>query len=542
MEVLFAVIAFFLLYRGLIPTKNDTPIALNNPHLNVPKQISLSPIIWLKNFWENLTTFPKANTTFGSATLMSTKELKKDVLNKTHDGILIDGKYGRLKNKECVNMLICGSTGSAKTSSIIIPNLLRTNNFSSYIITDPSGEILETVGHTLILNGISIKVLNLEGEGESVCYNPLTMANSTKEIGKLCRIILDSSSGGAATEKFWIDGGCMILESLIKALKNYPDQSFCNMANLKLLLDSYNQKDNIVLNQFMKKHLKNKEDFIAYQGIMNGSDSKIIAGFISTCRTSLSLYSERHLARLTSINTINLKELRRTRTALFIQFSEGSTSYYAGLLKILYTQIFDILMEKPLAPFNRHVHIFLEEFANVGKILNFSKYITTLRKRNCNIILVIQALEQITALYGQHHAEAIVTGGINTKLFLSNGLSLKTCQHISQIIGCTTIQQSDSGNLSSRSVLNADEVRLLPSNTGILLHHSRKPALVRLNRFYQDKKLSALAGRYFKYNQGTPLPPLKFIPLEQEPIHSSSPIKNKEENKDGSNDNIVFDL
>lgn len=549
MEVLFVLIIVSLLYKGLISKNKDASIALNNPHLNIPKKFSLSPKVWLKNFWENLTTFPKSNTTFGSASLMSTKELNRDVLSKKHDGILIDGKYGRLKNKECVNMLICGSTGSAKTSSLIIPNFLRTNNFSSYIITDPSGEILEAVGHTLVLNGVAVKVLNLEGQGQSLCYNPLTMANSTKEIGKLCRIILDSSSSGATTEKFWIDGGCMILESLVKALKNYPDQSFCNMANLKFLLDSYNQKDNKTLDTFMAKHLKKKEDFTAYQGIVNGSDSKIVAGFISTCRTALSLYSEEHLSRLTSINTIDLKELRRTRTALFIQFGEGSTAYYAGLLKILYTQIFDMLMEKPITPFNRHVHIFLEEFANVGKILNFSKYITTLRKRGCNLILVIQAVEQITALYGQHDSEAIMTGGINTKLFMSNGLSLKTCQHISEIIGRTTIQQAESGHLSARSVLNPDEVRLLPKDTGILLHHSRKPALVRLNRYYLDKNLSALAGRYFQYNQGTPLPPLKFIPLDQETLPSSTPsqkpkppIKNKKKDKPDPNDDIVFDL
>jgi type IV secretory pathway TraG/TraD family ATPase VirD4 len=68
------------------------------------------------------------------------------------------------------NVLIVGGSGSGKTRGFVMPNILQAH--SSYVVTDPKGEILEKAGHFLEVNGYKIRVLNLDDKSLSDYYNP----------------------------------------------------------------------------------------------------------------------------------------------------------------------------------------------------------------------------------------------------------------------------------------------------------------------------------------------------------------------------------
>lgn len=72
------------------------------------------------------------------------------------------------------NTLIIGGSGSGKTRGYVMPNMLQAH--SSYVVTDPKGEILEKAGYFLSeIKGYKIRVLNLDEKTMSDGYNPFVV-------------------------------------------------------------------------------------------------------------------------------------------------------------------------------------------------------------------------------------------------------------------------------------------------------------------------------------------------------------------------------
>ena len=68
------------------------------------------------------------------------------------------------------NVFIVGGAGTGKSRFFIKPNVLQMN--CSYIVTDPSGELLKSMHNVLVENGYKIKVFNLVDMSHSNKYNP----------------------------------------------------------------------------------------------------------------------------------------------------------------------------------------------------------------------------------------------------------------------------------------------------------------------------------------------------------------------------------
>lgn len=78
-------------------------------------------------------------------------------------------KYG-LKQGRNVNVVIMGSAGSGKSFGVIKPNLLQMN--TSFVVTDPSGEIFRAEAKLLMENGYNVKIFSTSNMASSNCYNP----------------------------------------------------------------------------------------------------------------------------------------------------------------------------------------------------------------------------------------------------------------------------------------------------------------------------------------------------------------------------------
>ena len=75
---------------------------------------------------------------------------------------------------------------------------------SSYVITDPKGEILLSCGEALRRNGYRIRVLNTINFDKSMHYNPFEYIHSEKDILKLVTALIANTKGeGKAGEEFW---------------------------------------------------------------------------------------------------------------------------------------------------------------------------------------------------------------------------------------------------------------------------------------------------------------------------------------------------
>ena len=120
-----------------------------------------------------------------------------------------DPKYGRNKN-----VLVIGGSGSGKTRFFLLPNLLQMH--SSYVVTDPKGTVLGTVGNALLKNGYSIKVFNTINFKKSNHYNPFSYIHSEKDILKLVNTLITNTKGdGKAGDEFWQKAETLLYTALI---------------------------------------------------------------------------------------------------------------------------------------------------------------------------------------------------------------------------------------------------------------------------------------------------------------------------------------
>lgn len=74
------------------------------------------------------------------------------------------------KTRRNLNIIVIGGSGSGKTRFFLKPNLMQMH--SSFVLTDPKGEILLSSGKMLQENEFKIVVLNLIEMSQSCGYNP----------------------------------------------------------------------------------------------------------------------------------------------------------------------------------------------------------------------------------------------------------------------------------------------------------------------------------------------------------------------------------
>ena len=99
-----------------------------------------------------------------------------------------DPKYARNKN-----VLVVGGSGSGKTRFFIKPNLLQMH--SSYVVTDPKGQIVCEVGKVLADNNYRIKIFNTINFKKSMHYNPFAYIHDEKDILKLVTTLIANTKG-----------------------------------------------------------------------------------------------------------------------------------------------------------------------------------------------------------------------------------------------------------------------------------------------------------------------------------------------------------
>ena len=104
--------------------------------------------------------------------------MKNNNNNKYGSMILPDGKCYSLddfKTRLNNNVMVVGTTGAAKTRTVVIPNLLEC--VGSYVITDPKGNLYRQYGDYMKNNGYYVGRISFIRPELSMHYNPLRFAS-----------------------------------------------------------------------------------------------------------------------------------------------------------------------------------------------------------------------------------------------------------------------------------------------------------------------------------------------------------------------------
>ncbi|MCI8964862.1 MAG: type IV secretory system conjugative DNA transfer family protein [Clostridia bacterium] len=402
--------------------------------------------------------------------------------------------------------LLDGS-GAGKSASYVIPNACQL--LGSYVFTDPKGELYDKTAGYLKENGYKIKVLNLVRPQNSDGYNPLLHIKNEIDVDVVANTIVKGQSTNSASDPFWEDMAEMLLKALIyylKAVRPPEEQSLASCSELVRAANS-NGGDNLLtnlINQLPYDHPARMN----YKSI-EVAPEKTYGSILSSLQSKLGKFDSKEIEALTSTNTIDFKKIGEEKTAVYV-ISSDTHAAYDFLLTIFFSQmiqqLYDFADEKGGA-LPVPTYFILDEFANIGKIPDFDKKISTSRSRKISFSVILQNLDQLEAVYKE--SNETIMGNCDTHLFLGSN-SQKTVEYFSKALGEKTIfRESESVNKDkddwkqgksvseqnmARALLTPDELRRLDVDDCIIYEKGLKP--IKARKYY-----------YYKYNTAKMIAP-----------------------------------
>lgn len=437
-----------------------------------------------------------------------------------NDGMLLSKKVQLSSNACFEHIAIIGPTGSGKSSTFFIPNLLNLPPEASMVISDPKGELYqktkaynESVGRKCIL------FAPLEPQ-HSLKYNPLEIAKDVTEVREIAQNLLINGANAIALatgkptggDSEWTNMAVPLWTAALLFCKHEGGQLGNINAALNLILDS-DQKQ-------LEMLFTNSTDDVRsqYNIFKQAAGSEKTASSIKTVLASnLQLFTDPNLKAVTETTEFRPEDLKDTPTAIYIMCPERRSSYASPFMSVFYSQIINRIMEyvgKDLP-----IYMMLDEFANIGVIPNFAQLAATCRSRKLSLTVGIQGIEQLHQNYGKENGDSILNN-LKSKIFYP-GLAPATAQIASQLCGYTTVatestsegkekgSRSTSTSYQRRELMDADEIRRLPGDEVLLVIHNREPVIDKQNKYYEDKT-------FLKRLQSVPLPVRNEYKTEEE--------------------------
>lgn len=402
------------------------------------------------------------------------------------------------KHNRNLNTLVIGGSGSGKTRGYALPNIMQCN--SSFVCTDPKGEITRTIGNLLIKEGYEIKVLDLINFANSDKYNPFRYIKEEKDVIKLINNLIRNTTprGASIAEPFWEKSETALLQALMFFLLHEAPPEEQNFGMIMTMLEyagaSEENEQYIspldLLFTALEAYNPNSIALRQYQ-IFKQAAGKTAKSILISCAVRLAAFNLEQIRELTSDDELDITCLGERKTALFAIVPDNDTSFNF-LVGILYTQIFQTLYYeadhkyKGILPV--HVHFMLDEFANVALPEEFDKCLSTMRSRGMSASIIIQNLAQLKSLFkGDINMWETISGNCDSLLYLG-GNEQSTHEYVSKLLGKATIDTRSYGHsrgrsgsystnkqITGRELLLPNEVREIDNEYSVLFIRGAKP-------------------------------------------------------------------
>ena len=343
------------------------------------------------------------------------------------------------------NVLVVGGSGSGKTRFWLKPNLLQCH--SSYVVTDPKGDIVIDCGQALLKNGYSIRIFNTINFRKSMHYNPFAYIHSEKDILKLTTTLIANTKGdGKAGDEFWTKAETLLYCALIGYIHYEAPLEEQNFATLIEFLNAMEVREddetfqNPVDQMFEALKKKKPNHFAVRQyAKFKLAAGKTLKSILVSCGARLAPFDIEEVRDITMYDELSLDTVGDKKTALFLIMSDTDPTFNF-LISMIYTQLFNLLCEKADDVYGGrlpvHVRCLIDECANIGQIPNLEKLVATIRSREISACLVLQAQSQLKAIY-KDNADTII-GNMDSRIFLG-GSEPTTLKELSQALGKETI-------------------------------------------------------------------------------------------------------
>ena len=404
-------------------------------------------------------------------------------------------------------------SGSGKSASYSIPNAYQC--LGSYIFTDPKGELYDQTAGYLKKNGYEIKVLNLVRPQFSDGYNPLMHISSELDVDVIANTIIRGQKTDSSSDPYWDDMAEMLLKALIYYLIAKRPEEEQNLASCAELVRAANTNGGNNLLTELISQLPYDHPARMYYKSIEIAPEKTYGSILSSLQSKLGKFDSKEIAELTSTDTINFEDIGNKKTAVYVISSDTHTAY-DFLLTIFFSQMIQQLYDyadQNGGALKQQTFFILDEFANIGKIPDFDKKISTSRSRKISFSVILQNIDQLEAVYEKSYET--IMGNCDTHVFLGSN-SFKTVEYFSKALGEKTISRdsvsvnkdkkksktgySESDQIMARALMTPDELRRLDNDTCIIFEKGIKPVKARKFYYFEHDMAKEMAEFKMSHN------------------------------------------
>ena len=414
------------------------------------------------------------------------------------DGLILS-KDIQLKEKfDFEGSVTFGPTGSGKTTSFFIPNLLSNNLRGSIIVTDPKGELFKLTSkyQEKVCGRRILKFSPLEPM-ESERYNLLTSCKDNSEVIELASTLLfngglsiELSTGKKTGGAEWIQMAEPLLAAALLYAKDleYPFNNIEFAFKLLIALDT--EKLDALFTQCSNSDVKTQWYIFKSVGKADRTEGSIKI----TLSSNMKLFTDNRVNSVSDKSTFNIESFRKIPTILYVTYPENKSSYLAPFIAPFFSQA----MSKLLDSYNDDslpVTMLFDEFGNIGMLNNMSINVATIRSREISMNICLQSMTQLFQVYGRENAKAILNN-LKTKIVLPGLTDTDTLSFISNICGdkeitvCNTNVNKQSTthsySKSRKKLFENSELRCLNDNEMLLITSNKQPVITTQNRYYEN--------------------------------------------------------
>lgn len=402
-----------------------------------------------------------------------------------------------------VHTLIYGSSGSGKTRRILLETIwLQIISGISIVISDVKGEIYYFTHTFAKAMGYKTYVIDLRNSKKSAHYNflqPILDALDEGDKAKAIDYTWDLVSvfvGQPKGEPLWSNGESATIAAGILIVAIDAPRVYRNLTNVYYFIANMcksGEFGEIPLNSYLDK----LDDTHPAKGVFAMAEiaaQKTRSSFFTSALGTLKLFTNPNIAEMTSKSDINLKDISREKSILYMIIPDEKKTMYS-LVSTLITQLYMMQVELANESGTKvpvETDYDLDEVGNFPFIPILGNMVSAGRSRGIRLNLVIQDDQQLETKYKDDFKN--IKANCQVKLYLKSD-SPETLKRISESLGKYTVEVSSASVSASENKRNNMNFSSSASLTG-------RPLLeqAEVGRIKEPYALCMITGEYAGIN------------------------------------------
>lgn len=394
---------------------------------------------------------------YGSARYATDEEIENHMdfsIGFENEGTIVGLHKGKpvvhhMKSFKNRNVALFGKSGSQKTKSYIIPNILNTTR-DSLVVTDPKGELYRDTADIKRKQGYRVLVLNFKNPYQGMRINPLDYVNHDTDALRIGQALLNNSTATGGENKFWEMNEAILIASVILYVKYFLPPEQQNLTSVFNILNCTIEEIGKLFEPIDERHIVKKKfrQFMSF-------DEKTRSILWGSSKSAIDLWSYEEISKLTCTSDFRIEDIGKEKTILYILVPSADRTkrpLSSTLFYLLFAQLKAEAEKFESIRLPVSVRFLIDEFANIGRISSFDEELSVCRSYGIFVTIAIQSLSQLEKDWGANGRKEIIDN-CDIRLFLGSN-DYDSTKYFSDLLGTTTMRiknesETESGNGTS---------------------------------------------------------------------------------------------